>query len=285
MPVRCKKGSSGGGRVLNLCFVVVVLVIVWGIILGDMCERGSFLFILFYDMRTASCKEEMCWNNLTPITVWTPPEGLVYMTPTTANISTFLWAPGLPSLKTGCIFSQETTTNKQLWGRSYFMKVHIISSFVCSPVNAHSSPLKFSNAPSQWILDSTSPGLLCLFTLWESMLSFLFFPGVVSPIPGVLNLLSTPRWCPHSGLTRPKTLQLNTCWHLDGASVWKLLKCHDSATVWHCKITSLVHRSQTISAILVHQPETVFTILMHIKDSLSIPLHCTSAHRPVSDCM
>lgn len=45
--VRCKKGSGGWGweGVLNLCFVVVVLVIVWGIILGDMCERGSF-FIL-----------------------------------------------------------------------------------------------------------------------------------------------------------------------------------------------------------------------------------------------
>lgn len=34
---------AGGG--LNLCFIVVVVVIVWGIILRDMCERGS-LFIV-----------------------------------------------------------------------------------------------------------------------------------------------------------------------------------------------------------------------------------------------
>ena len=43
MLVRCKKGSGGWG--LNLCFIVVVLVIVWGIIFGDMCERGSFFIV------------------------------------------------------------------------------------------------------------------------------------------------------------------------------------------------------------------------------------------------
>lgn len=47
----------GGG--LNLCFIVVVLVIVWGIILGDMCEMGSFLLFLFYDVRTSSCNGDV----------------------------------------------------------------------------------------------------------------------------------------------------------------------------------------------------------------------------------
>lgn len=41
MLVRCKKGRGG----LESCFIVVVLVIVWGIILGDMCERGSFFTV------------------------------------------------------------------------------------------------------------------------------------------------------------------------------------------------------------------------------------------------
>lgn len=30
---------------LILCFIVVVLVIVWGIILGDTCERGSVFIV------------------------------------------------------------------------------------------------------------------------------------------------------------------------------------------------------------------------------------------------
>lgn len=39
------EGVRGAGG-LNLCFtvVVVVVVIVWGIILGDMCERGSLFY-------------------------------------------------------------------------------------------------------------------------------------------------------------------------------------------------------------------------------------------------
>lgn len=45
-----EKGRGG----LNLCFIVVVVVIVWGIILG-ICVKGDlFLLFLFYDMRTAS---------------------------------------------------------------------------------------------------------------------------------------------------------------------------------------------------------------------------------------
>ncbi len=39
-----QKGKGAGGG-LNLCFIVVVLVIVWGIILGDMCEGGSFFIV------------------------------------------------------------------------------------------------------------------------------------------------------------------------------------------------------------------------------------------------
>lgn len=39
---------------LNLCFIVVVVVIVWGIILGNMCERESLLNVSFSDMRTVS---------------------------------------------------------------------------------------------------------------------------------------------------------------------------------------------------------------------------------------
>lgn len=40
---------------LNLCFiVVVVVVIVWGIILGNMCERESLFNVSFSDMRTVS---------------------------------------------------------------------------------------------------------------------------------------------------------------------------------------------------------------------------------------
>lgn len=34
----------------DLCFIVVVLVIVWGIIWGDICERGSFLKNCFSSM-------------------------------------------------------------------------------------------------------------------------------------------------------------------------------------------------------------------------------------------
>lgn len=38
-----QKEKEAGGW--NLCFIVVVLVIVWGIIFGDMYERGSFFIV------------------------------------------------------------------------------------------------------------------------------------------------------------------------------------------------------------------------------------------------
>lgn len=38
----------------NLCFIVVVVVIVWGIILGNTCERESLFNASFSDMRTVS---------------------------------------------------------------------------------------------------------------------------------------------------------------------------------------------------------------------------------------
>lgn len=136
---------------------------------------------------------------------------------------------------------QGAPTSKQLLS-CYFIKAYITIVLSVALGIHTAAPCSFEKAPSQWISeDSTSPVLLCLFTMWESMLRFLF-SGVVSPMPGVLNVLSSPRWCPHGGLTRPKTLQLNTRWPHHGASVWKLLKRHDSATIWHW-ITSLVCRS------------------------------------------
>lgn len=45
MLVRCKKESRKGS--LNLCFIVVVLVIVSVIIFGAMYETGFFLFVCF----------------------------------------------------------------------------------------------------------------------------------------------------------------------------------------------------------------------------------------------
>lgn len=96
----CWWGAKREGG-LNLCFIVVVLVIVWGIIFRDMCERGTFLLLLFYDMRTASCNGDLLkWPDyyyLNPTS-----EGLVYTTATTGNASIFLWAPGLPVVDDWC---------------------------------------------------------------------------------------------------------------------------------------------------------------------------------------
>lgn len=175
---------------------------------------------------------------------------------------------------------QGAPTTKQLLS-CYFMKAYITIVLSVALGIHTAAPCSFEKAPSQWISeDSTSPLLLCLFTMWESKLRFLF-SGVVSPISGLLNVWSSPRGCPHCGLTRPKTLQLNPI------TVHRSEYCWNAITVQQYDTESpvLVRRSWTISAILVHQPETVFTTLMHIKDSLSTPLHCTSAHRPVSDCM
>lgn len=138
---------------------------------------------------------------------------------------------------------QGAHTTKQLWG-SYFMKAYITIVLSVALGIHTAAPCSFLRRPrlSEYWMISLFSVFICLFTMGESKLSFLF-SGVVSPIPGVLNVKSSPRWCPHGGLTRRKTLQLNTCWHHHGASVGKLLKCHDSATIWHCTITSLVCRS------------------------------------------
>lgn len=109
----------------------------WGI-----CVKGDLFYCFCFMTWGLPHVKENCWNDLTPITVWTLPRRVYFVQLQPQEI--FLYSCELQGCHwwmIGGVFSQETTTtNKQLWD-SYFTKVYINHSFVCSPGISYSSPL------------------------------------------------------------------------------------------------------------------------------------------------